>query len=40
MEESTKRKVKEIIGQMSCPKDFVCYKSGFKTLCRVADVGM
>ena len=40
MEESTKRKLEEIIGQMKCPKDFVCYKSGFKTLCKAEDVGM
>jgi len=40
MEESTKRKLEEIIGQMKCPKDFVCYKSGLKTLCKAEDVGM
>jgi hypothetical protein len=40
MEESTKRKLEEIIGQMKCPKDFLCYKSGFKILCKAEDVGM
>jgi len=40
MEESTKRKLEEIIGQMKCPKDFVCFESGIKTLCKAEDVGM
>jgi len=40
MEDSTKRKIEEIIGQMKCPKDFVCYKSGLKILCKAEDVGM
>ena len=40
MEESTKKELEKIIGQMRCPKDFVCYKSGFKTLCKAEDVGM
>ena len=39
MEESTQRKVKEIIGQMNCPKDFVSYKSGVNSLCKAGDVG-
>ena len=40
MEKSTKRRVKEIIGQINCPKDFVCYKSEVNTLCKAGDVGM
>jgi hypothetical protein len=40
MEDSTKRRLREIIGQMKRPKDFICYKSGFKILCKAADVGM
>jgi len=40
MEDSTENKLAEIICQMKCPKDFVCYKSGFKTLCKAEDVGM
>jgi hypothetical protein len=40
MEESTKRELEKIIGQMKCPKDFVCYTSGFKALCKAEDVGM
>jgi hypothetical protein len=40
MEDSTKRKIEEIIGQMKCPKDYDCYKSGLKTHCKAEDVGM
>jgi len=32
-------KIKEIIGGMKCPKDFICYKSGFEKLCKAEDVG-
>ena len=34
------REIEEIIGQMKCPKDFRCYKSGFKELCRARDFGI
>ena len=40
MEESTKKKLEEIIDQMKCPKNFICYKSGLKNLCKAEDVGM
>jgi len=40
MEDSTKRKIEEIIGEMKCPKDFVCYKSELQDLCKAEDVGM
>ncbi|MEW6584697.1 MAG: hypothetical protein AB1442_03690 [Nitrospirota bacterium] len=30
----------EIIGTVLCTKDFICYKSGFKKLCRVKDIGL
>jgi hypothetical protein len=40
MEDTTKKELEKIIGQMRCPKNFVCYKSGFKTLCKAEDVGM
>jgi hypothetical protein len=26
--------IEEIIGQSKCPKDFLCYGSGFETLCK------
>ena len=40
MPESTDKKIKELIGQIKCPKDFICYKSGFENLCKAEDVGM
>ena len=40
MEEKTKRELEELIGQIKCPKDFVCYKSGLKELCKAVDIGM
>ncbi len=40
MKEKTKKKIEEIIGQMSCPKDFKCAKSGFKYLCMAKDIGL
>ena len=40
MEESSKKKIEEIIGQIECPKDFICYKSELKILCKAEDVGM
>ena len=27
-----KDEIEEIIGKMDCPKDFICYKSGFEEL--------
>ncbi len=30
-----KEKIEQIISQMKCLKDFECYKSGFKNLCKV-----
>jgi hypothetical protein len=35
-----KRQIEEILGGMQCPKDFQCYKSGFKRLCKATDVGI
>jgi len=32
--------IKRIIGEVDCPKDFECYKSGFKKLCKVSDPGI
>ena len=40
MEESTKRELEKLIGQIQCPKDFICYKSGLKELCKAEDIGM
>jgi hypothetical protein len=32
--------IERIMGQLKCPKDFECYKSGFETLCEAKDVGL
>ena len=37
--EGHRRKIKEIISSMKCPKGFVCYKSDFRNLCKVVNVG-
>jgi hypothetical protein len=34
MEEDVKKKVEEIVGHFKCPKDFKCYQSGLKALCK------
>ncbi len=34
------RQIEEIISQMKCKKDFQCYKSGFKEICEIKDIGM
>jgi hypothetical protein len=40
MEKSHKKKIEEIIGNIKCPKDFKCYESRFKDLCKAKDLGM
>lgn len=37
---SHKEQIEKIIDQLNCPKDFVCYKSGFKNLCKAKDIGL
>ena len=32
--------VKQIVSEMSCPKDFICYSSDFENLCKVKDVDL
>jgi hypothetical protein len=39
-EEDIEKQIKDIIGGLKCPKDFKCYKSGFKNLCKAEDIGM
>ena len=36
----TNRQIEGIISQMKCKKDFQCYKSGFKDLCQIKDIGV
>jgi len=40
MSEKHNREIKKIIGEINCPKDFKCYKSGFDSLCRAKDIGI
>jgi hypothetical protein len=40
MGQEYKKEIEEIIGQFKCPKDFICYKSGFEVLCRAKDIGI
>jgi hypothetical protein len=37
---SNKKEIEEIIGQMRCPKDFECYKSGLEILWSAKDIGL
>jgi len=39
MKEEDKNKIEEIIGQLSCPKNFKCAVSGFENLCKAKDIG-
>jgi hypothetical protein len=34
--------IKKIMADMTCPKDFICYTSGFENenMCRVKDIGL
>jgi hypothetical protein len=34
------KEIQEIIGDVKCPKDFACYKSGFANLCKAQNVGL
>jgi hypothetical protein len=34
MEKDHQKEIEAIIGQSKCPKDFLCYGSGFETLCK------
>jgi hypothetical protein len=40
MDEKHKEEITEIINGLQCPKDFVCYTSGLKRLCRAEDIGL
>ncbi len=34
------KKLEKIIGKMQCPEDFKCYKSNFKNICKIEDIGL
>jgi hypothetical protein len=40
MEHDHKKEIEQIIGEFSCPKDFICYKSGFTKVCKAEDIGL
>lgn len=40
LEPDQKNELEEIIGEIKCPKDFKCYKSGLKALCQAKDIGV
>jgi len=40
VETDHKNEIEKIIGQMQCAKDFQCYKSGLKALCKAKDIGI
>ena len=39
MDEEQKRKLEELIDDLKCPKDFICYRSGLEELCKAEDIG-
>ena len=40
MKSVDEKELKAIIDNSACPKDFICYKSEFETLCKARDVGL
>ncbi len=40
MKEEHRKKIKEIIGNMKCSKNFTCAEAGFKNLCKAKDFGL
>jgi len=40
MERENNTGIEQIMAQMECAKDFVCYKSGFKKVCKARDGGL
>jgi hypothetical protein len=39
-QENIQKDIEEIMDGLKCPKDFICYKSGFKILCKADDMGL
>ncbi len=40
MKEEHRKKIKEIMGEMQCPKNFNCAESGFEVICKAKDLGL
>jgi hypothetical protein len=34
------KEIEDILDGLKRPRDFMCYKSGFKKLCKVEDIGL
>jgi len=40
VDDEVRKEIEKIIGQMECPKDFLCYRSGLKVLCKAREFGI
>ena len=40
MEKEIQEHIEEMIDTLKCPKEFSCYTSGLKNLCKVKDIGL
>ena len=40
MESAVKEHIEEIIDGLQCPKEFSCYATGLKDLCKAKDIGL
>lgn len=40
MERIVQEQIEQMIVGHHCPKKFMCYRSGFKNLCRAKDIGL
>ena len=38
-EEDTNGAIKKVMNEVKCSKNFICYTSGFKTLCKAQNIG-
>ena len=39
-DEELEKGIAQIIGDLKCPKDFRCYRSGFENLCKASNIGL
>ena len=40
MEKDIRKQIEEIMDGLKCPKEFICYTSGFRNLCKAKDIGL
>ena len=38
--EKHQKEIENIMEDIECPKDFICYQSGFEQLCQAQDIGL